>query len=269
VADLYHRVAVLTVDTLRITGLRVSFRIKRTLRKEPNTAQISIWNLSRDSRKAVQKELVRVVLEAGYQDNVSQLFAGDLRKVTSTRDGADWVTSIESGDGEQSFRSARISKALKSATFSQLLKEAAKSMGVGVGNALELAKQGKFEKAIGALSNGVALTGPSKRVMDRLTRSAGLEWSIQDGQLQLLEREKALEGTAVLLTPDTGLVGSPEIGEKGVVTAKSLLQPDIFPGRKIEIRSALVNGFYRVESATYDGDTHGNNWYVDMEASPI
>jgi hypothetical protein len=269
VAELYHRVAVVTVGTTRVSGLRTSFSVKRTLRQEPNTARLSIWNLARETRKALQQDSVPVLLEAGYRDNTSQLFSGDLRNVTSVRDGPDWLTSFESGDGENAFRSARLSKALKSATFEGLLKEAAQSMGVGVGNALELAKQGKFEKAIKALTSGVTLSGFSRRVMDRLTRSAGLEWSIQDGQLQLLERGKALAGTAVLLTPNTGLIGSPEIGEGGVVAAKSLLQPDIFPGRKVEIRAAQVNGFYRVETITYDGDTHGTNWYVDMEASPL
>jgi hypothetical protein len=113
------------------------------------------------------------------------------------------------------------------------------------------------------------LNGQAADILDRMARSSGYEWSVQDGQLQFLEVGKALQRTAVSLTPDTGLLGSPEVGEKGVVTARSWLQPSIIPGRKVHIRSRQVNGFFRVLKLLHRGDTRGSEWYTEIEGQPV
>ena len=104
--------------------------------------------------------------------------------------------------------------------------------------------------------------------MTGLAQSAGLEWSIQNGNLQLLGRGAALAAKAIVLRADTGLIGVPSIDSEGVVRARSLIVPDLFPGRKVEILSQAVRGFFAIEKATYTGDTTAGaqEWYVDIEA---
>ncbi len=268
--ELFGRRATLTIDTVEITGLRIDFQVRKTIKKEPNTARISVWNLAEETRKSIQKDRVRVTLQAGYVDNISLLFAGDLRIITSRRAGPDWITNIESGDGETALQ-VRIAKSFTSATFKTLLEESAKKLGVGIGNAAELAAQGKFQDALTSLSNGVVLNDRVVNVIDRLASSAQLEWSVQDGQLQFLKLGEALGRSAVLLTPDTGLVGSPELGEDGSITARSLLQPTIFPGVPVQVQSRQIDAFFRCESAEYVGDTRGSggDWYTEFEGKPI
>lgn len=269
--ELVGRRVAITIGAKRYEGLRVSFKIRKSLKPDPNTAEIDVYNLAESSRAELQSEkLVPILLEAGYQDTIQQIFVGNLRTSASVRDGAEWVTMLRSGDGEAAARIARINKSFNAgALVTQLVDECAKAMGVEVGNAAELAGKGKFNEAVKSLTSGRILTGPVHKVMKRLTRAAGLEYSIQDGQLQLLERGKALAQTAVLLTPNSGLLGSLERGEKGRVRGRSLLRGDIFPGRKLQIESRLVTGTYRCDVAEYVGDNFGEEFITAFESRPL
>jgi hypothetical protein len=99
-----------------------------------------------------------------------------------------------------------------------------------------------------------------------LTRSAGLEWSIQDGNLQLLDRGKALAGTSLLLNSDTGLLDSPTVDNEGVLTAKMLMIPGVRCGGLVTIDAKRIKGTYRIEKATWSGDTSSTDWYVEINA---
>jgi hypothetical protein len=270
VTQLFNRSVTLRVETLEITGLRIGFKVEKAHKKATNTCEVMVWGLSENTRKALAKQKrVRVQLIAGYVGTEAQLYAGELRVASSTKQGPEWITKVESGDGEHRAREARISKSFARLTFDQMLNELAGALGVGAGNAAELAANGKFQGAIKSLTKGTVLNGQAADILDRMARSSGYEWSVQDGQLQFLEVGKALQRTAVSLTPDTGLLGSPEVGEKGVVTARSWLQPSIIPGRKVHIRSRQVNGFFRVLKLLHRGDTRGSEWYTEIEGQPV
>lgn len=268
-AELQSRVVRVTVGDVQVLGLRVAFAVRKTVRSEPNNATVSIWNLAESTRRALQEGPLPLVLEAGYQDNVSQIFRGDVRYARSSKEGPDWVTTVESGDGDKKYRSAMMAKSLRTASFEVALKEAANALGVGLGNTAELARTGKFRKAVRELTQGVVLQGRARDVIERLTQTAGLEWSIQDGQLQFLKRGEALRGSAIVLAPDTGLIGSPELQDKGAVRVRCLLQPDLIPGKPIVLRSQNVEGQFRCRSVTLTGDTHGNDFVADLEAKPL
>ena len=107
------------------------------------------------------------------------------------------------------------------------------------------------------------------RELAALAKSAGLELSIQNGAIQLLERGLPLRDASVVLTSDTGLVGSPTVGDKGIVKFRALLNPDIVPGRQIELQSRALDGRFRAERVDYKGDTTAQDWYVDVEAKAL
>jgi hypothetical protein len=267
----FGRVVEVQVDTIKIGGLDASFRVVKTLKKEPNTCELTIYNLNDDHRdQLAQLEAPIVEISAGYKgietlstaaiaavDNllgggadagragVGLIFRGDVRDVSSSKDGVDWVTTLESGDGEKSTRFARINKSFRAGTsLDTVMSEVGKSMGVGLGNLIKKAREGKLLQAGNEFLNGVTVSGNSSKEFDRLVKSAGQEWSIQDGALQLLDIGQSLADISVVLTPNTGLVGSPTIGNDGVVRIKALLNSDIVPGRQLEVRSRFDNPFY-------------------------
>lgn len=268
-ARLFKRAAAVTVGTPRFTALDFSFSVTKSLDREPNTAEIKIWNLSETSRQsAEQAENQRVRLEAGYEigDGTSVIFEGNLRKASSKREGPDIVTTIEAGDGERAYRGSRVNRSFGPGTSLRAVIEAlGDAMGLGTGNLPNVASEVNFEGLGDTFAEGVVISGAAREELSGLLDSAGIEWSVQNGNLQLLVRRRALDATAIRLSSETGLVESPAIDSEGVMTAKALLISEIFPGRKVQIDSEFVTGFYRVTKATYTGDTAGTDWYVNIE----
>jgi baseplate hub protein gp41 len=272
VGELFRRRYVLTVDTLRITDLDVSFRVKRTLKREPNTCDVALYNLRADHRRQLaEKPAVRVVLEAGYEGSgLSAIFRGDLRSAHTQREGPDLVTRVSSGDGERRARGTRVSRTFGPGTpLRAVLMQAAEDLGLGLGNLAQAAAAARLEGGGNTYAQGTTLHGPAYRELCRLLESCGLECSVQNGALQVLERGRALGASAVVLSPETGLVESPSEASDGVVTAKALMVPDLVPGRVVEFRAREVEGFYRVSTGNYQGDTTGGEWGVTVECAPM
>lgn len=251
--------------------LRCEFKIEKTLEPKPNKASVSIWNLSEDSRSSLQTKRVPVIVEAGYVGNVGEIFRGKLRVASHARRGPDWVSTFESGDGGDEFTSKRIRESFKpGAKVSQIMKTVADKMGLGLGNAIKKIDGGDFRGGIEEFKKGIVLNGSASDLFDNLIASAGFDWSIQDEQLLILRADETTEDQAIELTPATGLLGSPVIGEKGVLTGQALLNPNANPGRKIRVLTDAVDGFYKVTKAKFSGDSANDSpWFTDFEARPI
>jgi len=277
VTVLFKRAAKLIVDTIELVidpeaatkHLDIEFAVERSLKPEPNTAEIKVWNLNPDNRSALEEaKQVPVVLEAGYKDQTALIFSGTARTIFSVREGADIATVLQSGDAEKEYQTSRISLSVGKATPNlSVMQQIVKKIGVGEGNLSTFSAQ--LAAAPLVLPAGGVLSGSASQIMTRIAQSLGFEWSIQEGAIQLLQVSEPLTTTAVLLTPNTGLVGTPSVDSDGLLTAQTLLIPELFPGRLVELESERLSGSYRVEKCAYGGTTYGDDWYIDFEAKKL
>jgi hypothetical protein len=277
----------LSPDTIA-PSLRASFRIEKTDSPEPNKATVEVYNLNTANRAILKEgaDLVAkaiaaakklgvppswewpLVVEAGYTSGISQLFSGDVTFARSVKERVDWITTIEAEDGGPKFANARVNLSFGAGTtLVAILTTLAKEIGLGIGNSVAhfsvpLRKRILFKK-------GVVLSGKVSEILDTYCATAGYTWSIQDGQLQVLASTETLVEAVVKVSPSTGLVGSPELGEEGVVTFRSLLQGKIRPGKRVILDSKSVKGTFKVQRVTYIGDTWGTDWYSEVEGKPI
>ncbi len=273
----FKKVWRVSIDTLQTDCHDIAFEITKTKKRQPNTASLTIWNLSEPQRRQIEalsiptktaagkathgRGKIRVQIEAGYEGNTSLLFRGDLRTAITTREGPDLVTTIEGDDGGRDVLLARVSRSYAAGTpVKTAVRDLASALGVGTGNleALTYTTRGG-----GTFSNGTVLSGKADEQLTRLLHSCQLTWSIQNGALQILEAGKGLSTSAVLLSPSTGLVGTPSVSPEGYISFVALLVPGVFPGSRVKIQCPTLTTTATVVNVTHTGDSSvaGPPWY--------
>lgn len=266
---LFDRRAILTIDTLQITDLDFTFTVKKDLKGKPNTADIKVWNLSEPHRNALEQMAAATVqLEAGYAGGTSVIFLGDLMTSSPSQyEGADIVSVVSSADGGKKHRSARIHVAhRKGATTRTILQSLVTALGVMPGNSAKSIAAIQASGVGDLFTLGTVLSGSAAQEMTRICRAVGWTWSIQNGALQMLQIGASLAGTAISVNQSTGMIGSPSIDKDGFLTCKSLIVPDVFPGRLMVLTSQRISGQFKIVETTHTGDRKGQSWYVEIKA---
>lgn len=256
-------------ETLDVSNLRVAFRAHKTLSGTPNGCELSIWNLSRGRRLAIREEFDRVRIEAGHvaAGNRGVIFDGFLRDVTHSRNGPDIITVIEAGDGDRAYRQGTIATRLDAGSTPadqiDALLAAMPDVDRGVIEGLD---------DLPASPRPVTLYGSVVDEMNKIGRTHQLYWSVQDGALEVIRADRAIEDVLVL-GETTGLLGVPEETDNGV-RCVALLNPQIRIGRVIEIRSRLLGleqdaARYRVSAVEFVGDTRASEYFAYVHGERI
>lgn len=291
---LYDRIARVTIGFVSgeikpIVGLRVQFKIEKNVKK--NKLSITIYNLTKETRNRIRSTGNKISLEVGYAGLLGEpgfleiLAIGDINFVNSVKQGVDWLTTITSGDGDKARRLAEINESFPPETqvkemFEKGL-EKVKEFLSGIESEsivftiLESIRTATSESEVEGTSITEAITqfgttasGNAAKFLDDLADTHGLEWSVQNDVVTVNEVAADNGKPPILISPTTGLVDSPTRGENGLVKMRTLILPGIDPGRRLRLQSS-IEGDYKTIKADFDGDTHGQPWYADIEATPL
>lgn len=266
-----RRVGLIIADSsgkaLDLSNFRVTFSVDKSAAEQPNTAKIEIYNLSDTTvSQIMEKKLTRIVLQAGYEGNYAVIFDGNIISATHVRNGADFVTSIQAGDGDEAYCYAVVSQSLASGS-SQL-----DVANVAVGKFEEKGTRGAETGGIDAVTKyprGRVLYASAREVARLVAKTSDCQWSIQDGRVVFCKTQNALpDRIAFYLTPESGLVGSPVIDKDGL-TAVCCLNPKLKIYDPLKVDSRYIKGTYKILSVKHDGDTHGNTWTTTVKAAVI
>lgn len=256
-------------QTLSTSDLRIVFKVKKSLEKDPNTASIKITNLSEGSRSKLSRKGMSVILQAGYEGSLGTIFTGDSRTIDHVRDSADWLTHIQCGDGEHAYRYARVNESFAANTdIASAIRKVAGSLGLNTGNLEDMLSQGT---AVTSFKHGFTAFGPASQVLDTLLKAAGFQWSIHQGALQVRKPDEPVQSQVFKLTPDTGLLGSPDHTapdkkkKPAILKVRSLLNPQLIPGYVVAVESDGVEGEFIMRQVEHSGDSHGSDWFTDLE----
>lgn len=270
---------------LDLSALRVTFEITKGDVETPNAATVMVWNLSPTTGARIGGEFTRVVLAAGYGDRMGTIFDGGIVATRRGRDGGinTWL-EITAADGDRAYTQAVVSHTLaagaRPADQVRIAQSAFAPLGAQPGHVGDLGGQ--------PLPRGKVLYGMARDVMRTVAEDRHSAWSIQDGRVQILPWRATLPGEAVVLTHRTGLIDTPEQTDQGI-KVRALLNPGLRIGGRIRLDNASVltahrgdrgglggaatspqaapldrDGVYRIIRADYTGDTHGQDWYVDL-----
>lgn len=278
----FNRITEVIIAGREISSLRCDFRIEKNLKPEPNTMELIIYNLNENTRSELQnlsdkKIPIPVSISVGYEINkeLDQIWNGDMRSCTSVYEFPDWVTYVSSGDGERATQVANIKQSFGLNTpINTVLKALVKSINDSLGanklsnqEAEEIIRNAKLKTGGTVLSTGVTLSGNAVRELIMIAKSAGLNVSFQDNKLQIIDERKALNGTAINISSETGLIGIPEVDEKGNVKFQHIIMPGFKCGMLVSLKSKRAEGLFRIESLSYMGSTWTlSDWVISVSA---
>lgn len=248
-------------ESIVINNLRVTFSIKKTLASEPNTGEISVYNLNENNRNLItSKQYSFLELSVCYKDDVLRLiFCGDILNVENKLTGQNIVTTMKCADGHRAYTEKAIIKTMeKGQKDSDFLNEAVSSFGVQRGS-INLPNDR-------ALPRGKVMMCDTRDVMHKIAINNNADWSIQDDQLVVIPKDRALannEGWVISRT--TGMIGSPQKTDKGLEVT-TLCNPQYRIGSLVRVESKLTeyNGDYKVKSIEHNGDLYGTNWHSKL-----
>lgn len=267
-------------EGLDLSGLRIKFATKKGDAETPNSAEITVYNPAPETVAKIKGEFTRVILQAGYRANCGIVFDGQIRQVRTGREnGTDTWLEITATDGDRAYNFAVVNQTLAAgATPADQVKVchgAFAIKGAGTGHIPDLGGQ--------PLPRGKVMYGMARKFMRDAARSTDASWSIQDGKVQMVKATSYLPGEAVVLTHETGLIGAPEQTNEGI-KLKCLINPRLKIGGRLKLDNASIqqaktdlkvgagnkaakldhDGFYRILTIEFSGDTHGNDWYADI-----
>ena len=256
--------------------IKIEFNISKSISSTANTADITIYNLAESTRNGIGKEFDAITLEAGYAPpggagNVGIIFKGAVRDVEHRREGPNIKTIISCGDGDAAFRRATISKSYPAGTpVKDVIDDIAKEM-----EAKGLARgEFKYPEALEGktFKRPYAACGSCVRELNTIGRGNGFYWSSQNETLEIIPGD-GFVGTVAVISPETGMIGTPAITDNGV-RVSALLNPEIRPNRRVQIKSQTLemnaaDGMYRVSACTYSGNNIDGEFKVDITGEAI
>lgn len=246
-------------------NLRVVFEIEKSNSATPNTAKVSVYNMSDASRKHISIKSTRCQVHVGYQGRNPQfvyrkIFEGEIKKINTKKEKGAVITSFELADGIEQYRFARWDKSYPTGTkLVTVFNDLVKALGVPVDNVSTIRQSKK------SYTNGLAASGLVRDQLTRLCTLAGYTWSMQSGALIVLPKDGNNLDEVVNLGPDTGLIGTPTHGKDGIIEWDSLIMAQLRPGSRVLLDSSTMVGVRTISKIKYSGDNTTGKWEAHYE----
>ena len=281
----------LEADGLDLSDLHFRFQVTSSDGQTPNMLTIRIYNLDDNTMRSIIKEYDQVSLEAGYVNaNFGLIFGGTVRQYKRGRENSvDSFLEILAADNDLGYNfgfiSATLSPDQQNASWADIYRQCADGMSVSVDpQTTEMLLREAGTNGNIFIPRGRVLFGLTRSILSVMSDSIDATWSVQNGVLYVTKNTGVRAGTAVVLGPDTGLIGTPEATDSGV-EARCLLNSQMRIGIRVSIAANLINettqfnrlwpalapvaqlannSLYRVLATEHIGDTRGQEWYTDI-----
>lgn len=261
-----------------LSALRVVFSVKKTILLETNFSVIRVYNLNTTTENAIIQAGIRVQLSAGYEgSNFGLIFDGDITQVLRGKENAtDYYIDIIAIDSERFLNSGFVNfSILRGQTQRTVIDQVTTS-------ASSPAQLGSISTAYNnqELIRGKVVFGKAKDYLYQISKSAGTQFYMEDGKVNMIRAEDLPQGEILRLTYESGLVNIPQQTEQGV-NIQALLNPRLKCNTLISIDNSNIvenqvdigslqrlldrDGVYRIMTVSYIGDTRGQEWYANME----
>lgn len=263
-------------EGIKINGLKIAFEIEKTDKPESNTAKITIHNCSKDTHDKISVAGNHCTLKAGYADEpIGAILFGDVVKGTRKKSGTDYLTEIEVKDGRVAVHAGQVSisyaKDTDALTVAQDLIDA---IGLPSKGTELIPSDGKY-------TGGFSDIGQAADILRKVLNKYELHYTIQNEMIYILKEGEAAESTGLRLTPETGLLTTPQpVSDKTEETDttkeaankwafRTMLFPQLIPGAACKVESSSITSEMKITKAKFVGDNWLSDFAIDIEAEVL
>lgn len=268
-----------------------------------NQARVDIYNLSEEHQALLEDKYVTVQLKVAYADRIGSdddlitLFTGQVVEAKMSEEGS-YRTSRQRTDLVTSLVVDELFKELNGRQVSKTIPAGKKVRDVILGVVEDVPEITRYEiNGEGVereVPDGYPICGTPRQVFDELSKTYGIECQIDNTVLYVADSEGTFsdntEGVP-LIGEFSGLIERPEFRTQDVkkikttstegkakgkadskntqpkentIHLKVLLNPTITAGSIVKIEWGDINGYYKVNEVTHEGDFRGDDWYSKL-----
>lgn len=244
--------------TIKSTDLDFEFTIPFDDNLESNEGEILVYNLSDNTinRLKAGKDLT---IEAGYEGDTGVIFNGEVRKVSSKREGADRATTTKIIDGvttstEQLIAEGKLEESYDGVPAKDILKALLEAEGSPIA---------KFEvKSDYVYENSVSIGDDLQAEIKKFSEVCGVSTFKVKGKIYCCKLEDVSSSVTFNVSEATGMIGSPSPFEEVVTVGdkeetirgfdiEMLLQHRAAVGAIVNLESEQYKGKYYIKSGTH------------------
>ena len=250
----------------RFDKLFMSFEFSKSNGSNANTGKVSIYNLNSRSRELIAEEGAVYIFRAGYNGIaedplVEILSSGNMESISTEKRGIDTVTMLTLSEDGKKLREKTIDKSFAEGINQEVIVgELTKVLDIAKGTIKGITNK--------VFNSGVSVSGKVKDRLDEIAKNDNLEWSVQNGEFQMLPPGESTDETAVVLTSQTGLLSAKKVkfNEEDQIKFKALLNPQVKVGRKVYIKDKKIDGYFVVKNVKYYGDNRSGPFLIEGDA---
>ncbi len=269
-------------QALDVSKLRCTFNIQKRVLQTASFADIVIYNLNGPTEQAIITEGYRAIVQAGYQSEIfGKIFDGTVSQPLWDRENVtDYKLTLYCIDGDSFLTRNFVSFCAEAGyKYKDIISQMAKSARTPI-------PIGKISENISQKTSprGKVVFGDPRTTFRSIAKDNSAQIYVNDGQLEIVNLKTDVPaGEALVITPNTGLIGTPQQTDLGF-SFRCLLNPRIQitnPPMLIKLDNSLIRQQKKnigsspsmldqdmvgqVIGVNYIGDTRGNEWYVDVE----
>lgn len=260
-------------NTLHIEG-----SIIKDNSKEPNKAYITVINLPDlivDYLESNLDKSLSGLFEAGYNGVNYQLFCGTIEMMEDKWDDKciTRTTKFIFGDSVQNITKTNANRSYRAGTaISKVITDLVSDLQLPLGRIVNIS---------GTLSSAESFSGNTANNLKRICERNNCNFSVQDGAVYIDSQGSRYEEQILLLSEDTGLIGSPTPKQPSMskiakaagdakkedmgLIVKTMLYGPVIPGSTIYLKSKKYEGFYKVVKVEHNFGYEGGNWQTTLD----
>lgn len=234
-----------------------------------NECEVKITNLDKPTRDYLLTETSpfnqnktpkRLIIDAGRKSyGTNRIYVGDITSAKVSQP-PDITITLKATTGNDQKGNVVSKNQPGVANLSTIAQQVAQDLNLSL----------QFECKDKQLAN-YSFTGGCLKQVNKLGQSGGVSAFVDDTTLVMKDYGTPLEGRVKVLDMDTGMIGIPEITEKGIKVTY-LIDNDTTLGGALDIRSVLnpsVNGTYNIYKLGFNIASRDTPFYYVAEASRI